>query len=323
MMNLRQTLAGLVAGPSVLFTTSLAISQELPDRTIRFVVPFAAGGGVDALARPFAVELGKVLNRSVVVENKASATGQIGTADVAKANPDGTTLLISSAAFGTTPSFVPKLPYDIFKDFEPITILAATPQVLVAPVSFKANTFAEVLQMARSNLPINFALPGSSGIQRLATELLTSTTQIQVTKIPYKGAGAAFTDLIAGRVDLMFDNPGSSMVHVNSGRLKVLATTGARRLATLPNVPTVAETFPGFEALNWFIVVAPAGTPATIIERLNDACVQALRSDAMRQVLERDGLNAVGNSRVQAQQFLRNEFTKWDKIVRDKNLSAD
>jgi tripartite-type tricarboxylate transporter receptor subunit TctC len=113
------------------------------------------------------------------------------------------------------------------------------------------------------------------------------------------------------------------MVHVNSGRLKVLATTGARRLATLPNVPTVAETFPGFEALNWFIVVAPAGTPATIIERLNDACVQALRSDAMRQVLERDGLNAVGNSRVQAQQFLRNEFTKWDKIVRDKNLSAD
>ncbi len=323
MINRRKALTGMVAGSSVLLTHSLTHAQDLPDRTVRLVVPFAAGGGVDALARPFAVELGKILNRSVVVENKASATGQIGTADVAKATPDGSTLLISSAAFGTTPSFVPKLPYDIFKDFEPVTILAATPQVLVAPVAFKANTFAEVLQMARNNMQINFALPGSSGIQRLATELLTTTAQIQVTKVPYKGAGAAFTDLIAARIDLMFDNPGSSMVHVNSGRLKVIATTGARRLPTLPNVPTVAETFPGFEALNWFIVAAPAGTPSAILDRLNDACAQALRSDAMRQVLERDGLQPMGNGRVQAQQFLRNEFTKWDKIVRDKNLSAD
>ena len=318
----RQVLASMTAGASALLASG-TFAQELPDRNIRLVVPFAAGGGVDALARPFAIELGKILHRSVVVENKPSATGQIGTADVAKSTPDGTTLVISSAAFGITPSFVPKLPYDIFKDFEPVTILAATPQVLVAPVGFKANSFAEVLQMARNNVPINFALPGSSGIQRLATELLTATAQVNVTKVPYKGAGAAFTDHIAARVDLMFDNPGSSMVHVNSGRLKVLATTGARRLPTLPNVPTVAETFPGFEALNWFIIAAPSGTPSALLDRLNDACAQALRSDAMRQVLERDGLSAMGNSRVQARQFLHNEFNKWDKIVRDKQLTAD
>jgi tripartite-type tricarboxylate transporter receptor subunit TctC len=218
---------------------------------------------------------------------------------------------------------VPKLPYDIFKDFEPVTILAATPQVLVAPVGFKANSFAEVLAMARSNGQVNVALPGSSGIQRLATELLISTAQLQVTKVPYKGAGAAFTDLIAGRVDVMFDNPGSSMVHVNSGRLKVLASTGAKRLPNLPQVPSVAETFPGFEALNWFIVAAPAGTPPAILDRLNEASAQALRSDAMRQVLERDGLQPMANSRVQAQQFLRNEFNKWDRIVREKQLTAD
>lgn len=322
MISRRQVLASMTAGASALLASG-TFAQELPDRNIRLVVPFAAGGGVDALARPFAIELGKILHRSVVVENKPSATGQIGTADVAKSTPDGTTLVISSAAFGITPSFVPKLPYDIFKDFEPVTILAATPQVLVAPVGFKANSFAEVLQMARNNVPINFALPGSSGIQRLATELLTATAQVNVTKVPYKGAGAAFTDLIAARVDLMFDNPGSSMVHVNSGRLKVLATTGARRLPTLPNVPTVAETFPGFEALNWFIIAAPSGTPSALLDRLNDACAQALRSDAMRQVLERDGLSAMGNSRVQARQFLHNEFNKWDKIVRDKQLTAD
>lgn len=319
----RRLLTLLAATCAASLVPALSSAQELPDRTIRLVVPFAAGGGVDALARPFAIELGKVLHRTVVVENKPSTTGQIGTGEVAKSPADGTTLVISSAAFGTTPSFVPKLPYDIFKDFEPVTILAATPQVLVAPVSFKANSFAEVLAMARSQAQVNVALPGSSGIQRLATELLISTAQIQVTKVPYKGAGAAFTDLIAGRVDVMFDNPGSSMVHVNSGRLKVLATTGAKRLPNLPQVPTVAETFPGFEALNWFIVAAPAGTPAAILDRLNEASAQALRSDAMRQVLERDGLQHMANSRAQAQQFLRSEFTKWDRIVREKQLTAD
>lgn len=319
MINRRHALAGIAAAT----LSAGAFAQELPDRTIRLVVPFAAGGGVDVLARAFAVELGKALNRSVAVENRPSATGQIGAAEVAKAAPDGTTLLISSAAFGITPSFVPKLPYDIFKDFEPVTIVASTPQVLVAPVGFKANTFAEVLQMAKAGAPINFALPGSSGIQRLATELLTSTAQINVTKVPYKGAGAAFTDLIAARVDLMFDNPGSSMVHVKSGRLKVLASTGARRLPTLPDVPAVAETLPGFEALNWFILAAPAGTPAAILDRLNAATAQAMRTDAMRQVMERDGLNAVANSRADARQFLRSDVTKWDRVIKEKNLTAD
>lgn len=322
MINRRHILAG-IAGSAAWMAAAGTAAQELPDRTIRLIVPFAAGGGVDVLARAFAVELGKILNRSVAVENRASSTGQIGAADVAKAPADGTTLLISSAAFGITPSFVAKLPYDIFKDFEPVTIVASTPQVLVAPVGFKANNFADVMQMARAGAPINFALPGSSGIQRLATELLTSSAQINVTKVPYKGAGAAFTDLIAARVDLMFDNPGSSMVHVKSGRLKVLASTGARRLATLPEVPAVAETLPGFEALNWFILAAPAGTPSAIVDRLNAATAQAMRTDAMRLVLERDGLNAVANSRAEARQFLRSEVTKWDKVIRDKNLTAD
>lgn len=322
MITRRHVLASM-AGTATLMACAGAAAQELPDRTIRLIVPFAAGGGVDVLARSFAVELGKILNRSVTVENRPSATGQIGAADVAKAAPDGSTLLISSAAFGITPSFVAKLPYDIFKDFEPVTIVASTPQVLVAPVGFKASSFADVLQMARAGAPINFALPGSSGIQRLATELLTTTAQINVTKVPYKGAGAAFTDLIAGRVDLMFDNPGSSMVHVKSGRLKVLASTGTRRLATLPDVPAVAETLSGFEALNWFILAAPAGTPAGILDRINAASGQAMRTDAMRQVLERDGLNAVANSRAEARQFLRSEVTKWDQVIRDKNLTAD
>jgi tripartite-type tricarboxylate transporter receptor subunit TctC len=324
MFDRRQALrsaAGLAAALALPRAHSQA--QDLPDRPIRLVVPFAAGGGVDVLARSLAVELGKATSRTVVVENKPSATGQIGAAEVAKAAPDATTLLISSAAFGTTPSFVPKLPYDIFKDFEPVTIVASTPQVLVAPVTFKANSFAEVLQMARSGAPINFALPGSSGIQRLATELLTATANISPTLVPYKGAGAAFTDLIAARVDLMFDNPGSSMVHVRSGKLKVLATTGLRRMSTLPDAPAVAESLPGFEALNWFILAAPAGTPSALVDRLNAATAQALQGEVMRTMLERDGLNAVGNSRADARRFLRSEFDKWDRIIRERKLTAD
>lgn len=322
MTRYRRLLTAAVTIGASLFVT-IAHAQELPDRPIRLVVPFAAGGGVDVLARALAIELGKAVNRSVAVENRPSATGQIGAAEVAKSHPDGTTLLISSAAFGITPSFVAKLPYDIFKDFEPVTIVASTPQVLVAPVGFKANTFAEALQMVRSGTSINFALPGSSGIQRLATELLSANAQINVNKVPYKGAGAAFTDLIAGRVDLMFDNPGSSMVHVRSGRLKVLATTGLKRLSTLPDAPAVAETLPGFEALNWFILAAPAGTPAAALDRLNSGTAQAMKTDAMRQVLERDGLESVANARANASAFLRSEFTKWDKIIKDRNLSAE
>jgi hypothetical protein len=322
MLNRRKMMSG-IATSAVMLASADAWAQELPERTIRLIVPFAAGGGVDVLARSLAVELGKVLNRTVVVENRPSATGQIGAAYVATAPADGTTLLMSSAAFGITPSFVPKLPYDIFKDFEPITIVASTPQVLVAPISFKANSFAEVMQMARAGTPVTFALPGSSGIQRLATELLTTMSQINVTKIPYKGAGAAFTDLIAGRVDLMFDNPGSSMVHVKSGRLKVLASTGAKRMPTLQEAPAVSESLPGFEALNWFILAAPAGTPSSLVDRLNLGTEQAMKGLAMRQVLERDGLNAVYYTRAETRQFLRSEVTKWDKIIRDQNLTAE
>jgi tripartite-type tricarboxylate transporter receptor subunit TctC len=308
---------------ALVLMASLSAAAEYPDRSIRLIVPFAAGGGVDALARPLAQAMSALLKQSVVVENKASATGQIGAGEVAKAAPDGYTLLISSAAFATTPSFVARLPYDIFKDFEPITIVASTPQLLVVPTGSRAGSFADVVRMAQGGQPLNFALPGSSGIQRLATELLMATAKVNITRVPYKGAGAAFPDLIAGRVDLMFDNPGSSMVHVKSGRLRVLASTGAVRMPSLPDVPALAETLPGFEALNWFVLAAPAHTPPAVLDRLQKAAADALRTTTIRQMLERDGLQGVGNSRELARQFLRAEFSKWNTVIREKNLSAD
>ena len=222
------------------------VSAQFPERPILLVVPFAAGGGVDVLARPFAKELGDALKQTVIVENKPSATGQIGATEVARSAADGYTLLISSAAFGTTPAFYPKVPYDPLKDFELVTILASTPQVLVASNNFRGNSVADILKIAKAGDSMNFALSASTGIQALATHLMASMANVQFTHVPYKGAGAAFPNLVGGQVDVMFDNPGSSLPLVKGGKLKLIATTGLKRMSVLPTTPAVAETLPGF-----------------------------------------------------------------------------
>ncbi|OZI70897.1 tripartite tricarboxylate transporter substrate binding protein [Bordetella genomosp. 12] len=295
---------------------------EFPDRAVRIVVPFAAGGGVDALARPFAKELGEILGQSVIVENKPSNTGQIGASDIARAKPDGYNLLLSSAAFGTTPAFYPDVPYNPIKDFSPVMIMAAAPQVLVASNKFKGDTLQDVLNQAKQSDKINFALSASTGIQALATAMLAQQAKVDFMKIPYKGAGAAFVDLISGEVDLMIDNPASSLVHVRSGKLRVLATTGAKRMEILPDVPTVAETLPGFEARNWFVLAAPAGTPAGIIDKLNQASRQALNTPAMKEMLARDGIDLVADTPAEAAAFLKTEVDKWAQLVKASNLQA-
>jgi tripartite-type tricarboxylate transporter receptor subunit TctC len=295
-------------------------AAQFPDKPLRLVVPFAPGGGVDALARPFARELGELLKQSIVVENKPSATGQIGAVEVARAAPDGYTLLVSSAAFATTPAFYPKVPYDPVKDFETITIMTSTPQVLVANPNFKANSVQDLLRMARAGEPINFALSASTGIQALATELMSTAGNVKFTQIPYKGAGAAFADLIGGQVDLMFDNPSSSMPHVRGGKLKVIASSGLVRMPVLPNVPAVAEVLPGFEVLNWFVLAAPAGTPPAVLDRLHAATLEALKRPAMQQIFARDGVDPVGNSRAEAKKYVASEIGRWTRIVKDKGL---
>jgi len=295
-------------------------AADFPERMVRVVVPFAAGGGVDALARPFAKELADILGQSVVVENKPSATGQIGASDVARAKPDGYTLLLSSAAFGTTPAFYPSVPYDPIKDFSPVMIMAAAPQVMVANANFKANTLPELIAMLKAGGQVNAALSGATGMQALATEKLSSAAGVSFMKIPYKGAGAAFVDLISGEVDVMIDNPASSLVHVRSGKLKVLATTGSERMPALPDVPTVAETLPGFEARNWFVLAAPAGTPANVIEVLNKAAREALQRPALKEMLVRDGTAVIANSPKEAGEFLQSEIATWTQVVKDGNL---
>ncbi len=303
-----------------LAATSLTVAAAYPDRTIRVVVPFAAGGGVDALARPFAKEFSQILGQSVVVENKPSNTGQIGATDIARARPDGYSVLLTSAAFGTTPAFYPDVPYNPVKDFSPVMIMAVAPQVLVANKDFKGNSIAEIVDMVKRKDRVNVALSGSTGMQSLATAQLESQAKISFLKVPYKGAGAAFIDLISGEVDLMIDNPASSLVHVRSGKLKVIATTGEKRMDILPDVPTVGETLPGFEARNWFVLAVPKDTPKDVIDTLNKAAREALQTPALKDMMARDGTEVVAGTPEQAQEFIQKEVARWAKVVEDGNL---
>ena len=295
---------------------------QYPERPVRLVVPYAAGGGVDALARPLAKEMGEVLGQNVIVENKPSANGQIGMMDVARAAPDGYVLVINSAAYSIGPAFYPKLPYDTFKDFAPVTVLAANPLMLVASKEFKANSVQDMIRMGKNNEPVNFAAPGTAGVHFLAAELMASTAGVKWTSVPYKGAGNAFPDLISGQAHVMFDNPGSSLPLVQSGRLKLIATTGLKRSSVTPNVPTVSETLPGFDASNWFVLAAPAGTPQAVLDKLNQAAGKAMQSASVRQMLERNGIEVIMNPPSQAAEFVQAEARKWGKIVNDNKLAV-
>jgi tripartite-type tricarboxylate transporter receptor subunit TctC len=296
---------------------------DYPDRALRMVVPFGAGGGVDALARPLAKELGQILGQSVIVENKPSTNGQIGMTEVARAQPDGYTMVMSSAAYALAPAFYRDLPYDIQKDFAPVTILASNPLVLVASTHFKASTVKQMIDMARARSgSVNFAAPGNSGIHFLAGELMGTVAGVKWTSVPYKGAGPAFPDLISGQVDVMFDNPASSLPFVQSGRLKLLATTGQKRLAAAGDAPTVAETLPGFDAANWFVLAVPAGTPPDRIRKLHDASVQAMKQPDLVEFMKRNGIGPILNTPAEAAAYIRSEAEKWGGVVRDNRLAV-
>lgn len=325
-MNAFSKLKKLALVAALFSATTLASTPaqaQYPDKRIRLVVPFAAGGGVDALARPLAKEMSEILGQTVYVENKASGTGQVGAIEVAQAAPDGYTLLISSAAFGTTPIFYPSVPYDPVNDFNIVSVLAASPQILVTSKAFKAKSVKELIEMGKRGEQINFALTGVSGMQALAAALFQAQAGVEFLKVPYKGAGAALPDLIGGTVDVMFDNPGSSLPNVTGGRLNLLATTSLERMPALKETETVAETLPGFEALNWFVLAAPKGTPRDVIEKVNAAATQAVKSDGLKQFIDTNGIIIIANKPDEAQEFITKDVAKWTELVKAQGLQME
>jgi tripartite-type tricarboxylate transporter receptor subunit TctC len=323
-MSLASRLAvGIVAG---LALAGPAKAQDYPSKPIRLVVPFAAGGATDVLARLVGERLTASLGQQVVVDNRPGAGGNIGSDIVARAEPDGYTILMG--AVGThaiNPSLYPKMPYDPVKDFAPVTLVASVPNVLVVNPEVPAKSVEELIDLAKAKPgELNFASSGNGTSIHLSGELFKAMTGTDIVHVPYKGSGPAVTDLLGGQVQMMFDNMPSSLPHVKAGKLRALGVTSAKRSPALPEVPTIAEAgVPGYDATSWFGILAPAGTPEPVVTRLQGAIVQALGEPEMRQRMADLGAEPVGDTPAEFGQFIAAEIAKWAKVVNDAGVKLE
>ncbi|HXF66097.1 MAG TPA: tripartite tricarboxylate transporter substrate binding protein [Burkholderiales bacterium] len=284
---------------------------------MRFVVPFAPGGSTDTLARTLSHKLADALGQQVIVDNRPGANGNIGMEIVARAAPDGHTIVlgyIANLAIG--PSLYGKLPFDPVRDFAPVTQLASSPNVLVAHPSVPAKNLKELVALAKEK-PVNFASAGVASVGHLTGEYLNSLAGTRLVHVPYKGSGQAVTDLLGGHVQLMFSGFSSTLPHIRSGKLRPLAVTGAQRSLALPEVATIAEQgFPRFEATAWYGILAPSGTPRPVVARLHGETVKALKLADVAERLGGLGFEIVGSTPEQFGAYIRTEIKKWEQVVR-------
>jgi len=304
----------------------LAGAQPYPTHPIRIVVPYPPGGFNDTLARTLAAKLQPALGQAVVVDNRPGAGTIIGTEIVASAPPDGHTLLVNSFAFTANPGlYGDKLAYDPIKDFAPITHAASTPNILVVHASVPAHNLKELIALARAKPgQLNYGSAGNGSSIHLAMELLKHKTGIDLQHIPYKGSAPAVRDLLTGQIQVMFDNVPNVLGHIKAGKLRALAVSGAKRLALLPDVPSVAEAgVPDFDVTVWFGLLAPANTPAPIIERLNAECRKALAEPDVKARFAAQGVDPVGSSVEAFAALIQAETRKWIEIVRATGVTPD
>jgi tripartite-type tricarboxylate transporter receptor subunit TctC len=302
-----------------------AFAQAFPTHPIRIIVALAPGGGTDNLTRVMAAKMNEFLGQQVVVENKAGAGGQIGADFVAKSPPDGYTLLNTDTSFTSNPSLFKKLPYDSVKDFAPVSLLAASPVLLLIHPSVPAKSLKELLALAHSKPKLfNFAMGGFGSGTHLAVEQFKTATKIDIVVVPYKGGGPATADVVAGQVVMMFGGPSSLVQHVKSGRLRAIAVTGGKQLPALPEVPTFNELgMPEVNATSYWFSLAPAGTPRNVVNTLSAAMVKTLQLDDVRQRLINMGYEPLGTAPEALAENLRSEMDKWAKAIKASNIRLD
>jgi tripartite-type tricarboxylate transporter receptor subunit TctC len=320
----RVTAATLIAVGMVVAAAS-AHSQSYPSRPLRIVVPSSAGSGADFSARLIAQPLSERLGQQLVVENRAGAATMIGTELVAKSPPDGYTLLLGVGTLATSPSMYKKVPYDAQRDLAPITQLASVPNVLVVHPSLPANSVKELVALAKARPgEIAFASSGTGTNPHLSMELLLFMTGTKMLHVPYKGPVPGLIDLLAGRVSAMATSTAAAFPHVRSGRLRVLGVTTATRVSVMPDVPTIAEAgVPGYEAVQWWGLLVPAGTPGDIINRLHREAVQVLTTRDIRERFAREGMEVVAGTPLEFAAYIRAETEKWARIVKSAGIQPE
>lgn len=317
----RTAIAGLAAASA--FSGQASAQAGWPNRQLTFIVPFAAGGGTDAFARPLAAQLENQIGQRVIIENRAGAGGTTGASAAAKATPDGYTFFVGAAHHSIAPALYPRLDYNIETDFEIVGLVSAPPQVIVVhPQRVQARTLQEFITFARANPDrLNYGSAGNGTTHHLTGELFKLQTNTKITHVPYRGAGPALADLVAGQIDVMFDGLGSSASHIQAGTLRALAVASSKRSPAIPNVPTTAEAgLGGFEVATWYALWAPKGCPADIVARMRAELARALASQPIMDAWARNGSDIPTMPHTEFPAFLKAEIARWGRVVKDANV---
>jgi tripartite-type tricarboxylate transporter receptor subunit TctC len=309
-----------------LLLSAAANAQAWPTKPITFIVPFPAGGGTDAFARPLAAQLSRQLGKHVIIDNRGGAGGTLGAGIAAKAAPDGYTFFIGAAHHAIAPAIYPKLDYDLQKDFIPITVIATPPQVIVInPQKVPVKDLKSFLELVRKNPgKFNYGSAGNGTSHHLAGELFKQQTKTFITHIPYRGAGPALQDLIAGQVDVMFDGLGSSASHIKGGKIKALAVASPNRAPGFPDVPTTAEAgVPGYEVSTWYGIWAPKGTPNDLVERMGAEVQKALATPELKAAWHNSGSEIPNVTQAQFTAMIAAEISRWGQVVKAAGVKME
>ena len=312
----------VIAAAALCVCSCAAVAQAFPTKPIRFIVPFPPGGGNDTMARAFGQKMTEGFTQQVVIDNRAGAGGNIGAETAARALPDGYTLFLGGVgSHGINPG-LQKVPYDPIAAFAPISLIASAPLVIVVPLSLPAKTVGDLIQLARAKPgALNYASSGNGTIAHLSAELLNSMAKIKLEHVPYKGTGPALTDLLGGRVQVMFNSAVSIMPQVRAGKLRAIAMTAAKRSPAMPDVSTVAESgVPGYEAASWYGVLAPAKTPRSIIMKLNGEIVRIAQLPDVRERLAADGADPIGSSPEAFAAHIKRELARWARVIEEAHI---